>query len=123
MGGPSGRENRLGGEQTLRFHCRLVVGGLRAVRAVLWARARLDGEERAYLDLAGLVVLAVDASRLKDQLHQRRVVQSADLVAGPIGANVGHGDIVPLQWESAKARLFPGPYPGPKLGAFRETSH
>ena len=48
----------------------VVAGGLGAVGAVLGAAAGFDGEEDADLDLAGLVVAAVDLAGAGDQVEQ-----------------------------------------------------
>jgi hypothetical protein len=73
------------------------VNRLRAVRAVLGAATRLDGDQLIDPHNVGIVVKTMDLLGLRDQIQQRRVEYLFDLGNRPIRAGVGgHGE--PFRW-------------------------
>ena len=61
--------NLLDAEQVLVWHARLIVGALGAVGAILGASASLDGKQLAKLNFGGIVELAMDLLRGKNQIQ------------------------------------------------------
>mmetsp|Transcript_28913 Transcript_28913/g.81428 ORF Transcript_28913/g.81428 Transcript_28913/m.81428 type:complete len:247 (+) Transcript_28913:569-1309(+) len=78
----------------------LVVAGLAAVPAVLWAAARLDAQQRATLHHGWVVHQPVHSARLVDQLQEGGVEDRRDLFARPVSANSPH-----RSWEGALPHL------------------
>jgi hypothetical protein len=100
-------------EHGLALH-RLVVRGLGAVRAVLWATARLDAEQAAELHLVVRMQLHVHRARSIDELEQRQVVQRPGFGQLPIvphravsGARGGGGMYRGVHEERGLARPSP----------------
>ena len=74
-------------QQRLRRDVCFIARRLRAIGAVLRARAGLDGDELADLHLAGVVMLAENGGGAIDEIEQRQIVQRANLRASPVVAN------------------------------------
>ena len=86
-------EHVLDVEQGLALEAGLlgVMGGLRAICAVLGTGAGLDREQARELHLAVSMVTAMHRSRLIDQVEQREGKQAEDLPARPIVAELMRG--------------------------------
>ena len=80
------RQNGLNVHQLLGLHIAFRRRALRAVTAILGAAAGLDRAERAKLHLVRRMMRAVDFSGAEQQFGKGQVEQSADLGAGPVGA-------------------------------------
>jgi len=83
-----------GGNHRGRFHDPVpgqpdlgMVGRLRAVGAILGTTAGLDAEQAGPLDVAGVVIQAMDPSGVVDQIEQRCLVDLHQLVHTPVIAH------------------------------------
>ena len=84
---PRRAQNLVEPHHALRLDLGLVVRALRAITAVLGARAGLHRQQRAELHRVGPMVLPMHALRAKEQLGQRQIMDRPDLLEGPIGAD------------------------------------
>jgi hypothetical protein len=69
--------------QRVGVDARVVMRGLRTVRAVLRAAAGLDRQQRRQLDSGGIEVLAMNLLRTEDQVAERQLEQLEHRGRGP----------------------------------------
>jgi hypothetical protein len=79
LGSDGMRENFRGGHERLRLESGVVVRALRAVAAILAARARLDAEQGTKLHLASGPMPLVGAASLRDEIEKRAIVDFLEL--------------------------------------------
>jgi hypothetical protein len=94
LGLPRLLEHGVHAQQRLGLEARLVPRALRAVAAVLGARARLDGQQRGQLHRVVRLVAAMHALRAEQQLRERQVEERLRLGLGPVVADIGGALVV-----------------------------
>ena len=84
------RQDRVRVHQPVARDARFVVGALRTVRAIFGTAACLDAQQRAALNVSGIVMLAMNGLGAKEQLGERKVIERLDALGRPIVTDVWH---------------------------------
>ena len=83
-----------GRQHSLRIHqprprdAGVVMGALRAIRAIFRTAARLDAQQRAALYVRGVMMLAMNGLRAEEELGERKMIERLDALGRPIVTDV-----------------------------------